>query len=367
MRDMRSRRQSYHIPPLLNHSMGLSVRHICLAPLARAVPTAFTERPCAPGVLTLEFVFAKRGLRTDEITRLARFLAQAAKDADLNITSVDWIDFKIGGPFLPLTVSVAMFLKAWIRRWRAKRPERSHARSESPDRFDDLEYLKRVRYSPESLKSPPVGPTTPLTPRIEFYDLPSSAAAREATRDNMDSSVRQKFSEGGGILNCTLEWKLKSCVNTDLEGVPSLGTFLTITGNAFSACATTCSEWIRRTWGEVGMSVLRATCEALEHGTSTSEHLDIRLNDPGDAVELADVVVRHMDFGDAVTVIQTLTWLAATFRPPRNDRLSSSSANLSWKDESLCISLQALREVEADRLTSCWHSLLGISVIVGGF
>lgn len=363
MRHMRNWHKSYRIPPLLNHSMGLSVRHICLAPLERVVPTALNKRVRGPGVLTLQVAFAKRELQIDETTRLARLLAQAAKDADVNITSIDWIDFEIVKPAIHVTVAVSILLRSWIRRWRAQRRERSRARSLNPDQFNDLKYLKRAKYSPES---PPVGLRTPPTSRTDF-NLPSSAAAQEATRENLNSMVRQQFSEVCDVLNCTLAWNLKSCVDADLEGVSSLNTFLTITGDAFSAYATTCSEWIRRTWGELGMSVLRATCEALEHGTSTSEHLDIHLNDPGDAVELADIVVRHMDVDDAVTVIQTLTWLAATFRPPRDDRLSSSSASLSWKDGSLCISLQALREVEADPLTSCWHSLLGSSVIVGGF
>lgn len=363
----RMRLEHRFIPSLFRRVQEDNARHICLAPVIKDVSSASPEPSHIKGVLHLQVTFANnRELHNNEITRLASLLADAAKRADLNITALDWHSFEPRVPRIRITVGILRIIKDWIRRWRLNRDLYGHTQERSRSRYrDESDYSERPR------KRLATRSEEPLYPTVGFIAGPrkssQSAKMREATLQNIDFMLRSCLQKENGTLNCTLNWNLRSCIEADLRGESTLGTFLTVTGDAFSAYATTCSEWIRRTWGDLGMSILQTTCEALVRGTRISEHLTLRLNDHGNAAGFADATIVYKDIEEAVVVVQTLTWLTATFRPPRGNSLHTSSANVVLDEGRLYISLETPVKVESDPATSCWQSLFGNTIITRGF
>ncbi|TLD09828.1 serine/threonine protein kinase, partial [Venturia nashicola] len=367
----RMRLQHHFIPPLITSVQEQNLRHICLAPLIKDVPLA-SPPTRARSILHLQIAFAdNRKLHTNETLRLAGLLSDAAKRADLNITSLDWVAFETNVTRIRITAGIHRILKLWIRDFRSRKRAHDYTKKQSHPRYrdesDDVERLpKRMRVSSPTTARYYLTPTESVlraSPRVS----PETALMREATSENIDFIVRLCSQQKGDTLICGLSWDLQSCMKTDLGGESTLGTFLTVTGDAFSAYATTCSEWVRRTWGDLGMSVLQTTCEALVHGTCESEHLLLRFNDHGDAVDFASAQIMYTDIEQAIDVVQTLTWLAATFRRPRGNSLHTSTASVALEEGSLYISLEPQVKVEGDLSTSCWHSLFGNTIITRGF
>jgi hypothetical protein len=158
-------RPRQNIPPLYNRNESLNARHICLAPILKSTIEQPRRVERAAGVLHLQVVFTKnRDLNEEETVRLCRALVQGAKDANLNITTLDWANFEPSPLDIGITVAIAVFLKAWIRRWRAKRMSlldqiRERIRGRSQERQGDGMSPKRPRLSsPMRPQSPPATP-----------------------------------------------------------------------------------------------------------------------------------------------------------------------------------------------------------------
>ena len=157
-------RPEHNLPPLFNRNESLNARHICLAPILKSAIEQQQRRvERAAGVLKLQVVFSKnRELDKDETTRLCRALVQGAKDANLNITALDWISFEPRPSHIEVTVAIAMLLKAWFRRWRARRSLQTPVREQSRGRSQEPQGEGR---SPKRLRlSSATGPRSPLTP-----------------------------------------------------------------------------------------------------------------------------------------------------------------------------------------------------------
>ena len=170
-------------------------------------------------------------------------------------------------------------------------------------------------------------------------------------------------------LHCYLAWELEACLSNDLEDNTGLGDFLTVTGTSTDAYATTCKAWIGQEWGETGLSVLEATCEALAHGSFYSDHLSITPRTYGPMSDKFSVCVRigFPDIGEIVIALQTMAWLAVTFRTPTREKLSCSSAVAKLVDKDIYVELRPLIAAESDLTSSCWHTLLGNSIVACGF
>jgi len=183
----------------------------------------------------------------------------------------------------------------------------------------------------------------------------------------LDRMLKCASPDKNAIYVCSLAWELKEFVALDLDGESALEDVLTITGEAFTAYATTCKDWVSSTWGDVGRMVLDATCEAITHGQFSSESVSIYLDGKTGAGERAEVSIKYTNFENLVDIIETFTWLAATFRPPIENCLSLSSAKAKLTDKGIDISLERL--VEADHVcsTCCWHRVLGNAIIAKGF
>jgi hypothetical protein len=180
---------------------------------------------------------------------------------------------------------------------------------------------------------------------------------------------RLKWASPGknAIYVCSLAWELKAFVALDLDGDCALEDVLTITGEEFTAFATTCRDWVRMTWGDVGKMVLDATCEAITHGQFSSESVSIYLDGNTGVDERAEVSIKYTNVEKLVAMIETFTWLAATFRPPIENCLSYSSAKARLTDKGIEISLERLVEADYVSSTCCWHRVLGDAIIAKGF
>ena len=115
----------HDVPPLHDRMETLNARHICLAPLVKTPHQTLPRPQLAKGALHLKVVFAKnRELNEKEITKLGTSLAFAAKNANLDIIDLDYVEFDCSPPKIRITVAVTIYLRSWIRRWREGRVSR---------------------------------------------------------------------------------------------------------------------------------------------------------------------------------------------------------------------------------------------------
>ena len=184
----------------------------------------------------------------------------------------------------------------------------------------------------------------------------------------LNDLLKQAPPSTNGVCVCYLKWNLKECIALDLYGECALGDVLTITGDAFAAFGTTCKDWVLKTWEHVGIKVLDATSEAIANeGEFLSEFVSISLNGETGIDECAEVTIMHTDIEVLVAVVETLTWLAATFRPSVENCISYSSAKATLTGKGIEISLERLTEAEDNLSTCCWHRVLGSAIIAKGF
>lgn len=202
----------------------------------------------------------------------------------------------------------------------------------------------------------------------EGIKLPEpKATERNIVPGVLESLIRRLASKNADTVKWTMPWQqIRACVDDDLDGSTTLEDFLTISGTPSAAYATTCGDWIQKTWSDLGMSVLAATRDMLLSGTFASKQLKMRLIETRGTEELL-VSAEYTDIGETVVVAETLAWIMATFRPPLGDCLAYSTLVASSTDETLRVSLKPLVKVKQNVPNSCWHPLVGNSVIAGGF
>jgi hypothetical protein len=143
----------HDVPPLFDRMETLNARHICLAPLVKTPPLTLPRPQLAKGALHLKVVFAKnRELNEKEITKLGTSLAFAAKNANLDIIDLEYVEFDCSPPKIRITVAVTIYLRCWIRRWREAKDSRrdkitNRVHIHERDRAEQEERpLKRPRY-----------------------------------------------------------------------------------------------------------------------------------------------------------------------------------------------------------------------------
>lgn len=154
----------HHIPPILNRFPGLNSTHICLAPLTKSTSLKSKRSEPPAGVLHLKVVFShNRGLSKQETTKLGETLARGVKATKLNIITLDWVRFEPSPLDIRLTITVTVFLKAWIRNWRIKRQSASN-RSRARPRDEDPEEVEEDRPPKRLCSSFPTTAQSPLTP-----------------------------------------------------------------------------------------------------------------------------------------------------------------------------------------------------------
>jgi hypothetical protein len=77
----------------------------------------------------------------------------------------------------------------------------------------------------------------------------------------VDSTVRRSYDEEAiGERSCHvfigITWQLQQCIRDELEGNPDLTSVLTISGNASHSWAVPCREYVKATWGGLGLRFL---------------------------------------------------------------------------------------------------------------
>lgn len=149
---MRRTHPSHKLPRLYNRNESQNSRHICLAPIVRSAAPESRRAERAAGVLHLQVVFSKnRQLSREETMLLGSSLASAAKSANPNITALDWVRFDPRPLDVRSTMTVVIWLKAWIRRWRRKQGKllcgqtQNLVRKRAQDDGDVVELSKRPR------------------------------------------------------------------------------------------------------------------------------------------------------------------------------------------------------------------------------
>lgn len=164
LHDRICRRLGSQSPRLLNRLPSSYNRHIRLRPLEpshelKAPPPAQANRSMSS--MRLQIDFAKEKLSREETTRLARYLAKAAKQEDLPITGLDMLEFAPkAGQHVQSMVGVTMLLQSAMIR----RSEKSRKRSQSVD-GSDSEPRKRQLRAIRHLTDP--GLTPPASSRDE--------------------------------------------------------------------------------------------------------------------------------------------------------------------------------------------------------
>lgn len=168
-----------------------------------------------------------------------------------------------------------------------------------------------------------------------------------------------------------VHWSLQSFIQDQYEDVPeSIGTVITLSGNADCAQAATCSEYVQANWPVHGTKVIDAIQTALESQEATSylESLDLNISIKLDTPYILVEVRGSKD--TIVEVVQTIGWMAAAFRTSSSEEVQYSELNFSlgpsgtFKDRfNMAFQTVPLREGE----DSCWYPLFINPVIAREF
>ncbi|MCJ1269118.1 hypothetical protein MMC22_009007 [Lobaria immixta] len=164
-----------------------------------------------------------------------------------------------------------------------------------------------------------------------------------------------------------IQWDLFKYCTEELQDSPTLAPVLTISGNAKTAYATSCNDYMNLWWPNTGRQTLQTLQEAIGHEIYETEwpcglgfSVDFR---PEDII----ITVSGYEGQIIIEIAQQLAWLSAVFRTPEYDKLTLSETILERIEGSeFRLFPLDLQEVD-DSESPCWHPLFTNGVIAHGF
>ncbi|KAF2141224.1 uncharacterized protein K452DRAFT_309014 [Aplosporella prunicola CBS 121167] len=175
-------------------------------------------------------------------------------------------------------------------------------------------------------------------------------------------------------IDLNVKWELPLFCEQEIDTPKNLSSTLTLSGTDQSAFASTCLEYSKWCWSDLGEGVLPLLERWLVGGqpSITSQICDrcrIFFVKAGDHPDKTSVDIRMSGLlKDLISITQQLAWLTATFRLPKNGQLLCSEARFSWNNFELegNIFMQPLEPANHGAHT-CWHSMFAGQVLAVGF
>lgn len=125
------------------------------------------------------------------------------------------------------------------------------------------------------------------------------------------SHLITKCLDSGKDVHFGVHWELEQFAAQYLGEDKDLANCLTVTGNGYTAHATSCQQYVNWRWGDVGEQVLHSISGLLRDGAVYTR--DFQLT--GSLAECqAKLFTRKSNV--AIPIVQTLAWLASVFRIP---------------------------------------------------
>ncbi|KAK3725215.1 hypothetical protein LTR37_000726 [Vermiconidia calcicola] len=155
------------------HANARNRRHIALAPLDHIQPVTPEQAVSRPkrareaATLDLQISFSKRTRLADhEVKQLATKMFEAAKSTDLDIISIDWMEFKPRKEVVQLqqTLRVLFYAIYYFTRWRQIVRRNKKRKAEGAIDDDQPRPTKRPAISTFFLEQPPNSYIEPLSP-----------------------------------------------------------------------------------------------------------------------------------------------------------------------------------------------------------
>lgn len=252
-----------------------------------------------------------------------------------------------------------------------------------------LKEKKSIRISPASTSRPsrvermaePGGATHTMTTHIEETVANSWAQMKDFNLERTATFV--------------MLWELDECIRQELSGNHELSPVLTITGDSKgNSWATSCQDYVKDTWGQLGERLLSSLQESLSKSNqfpccplssfninaasdvpSSEKTSLLTINRKGSSefsrgpIEISFKGTRQ----EVCVAAYFLSWVAATFRLPKADELTCSSAKfihnqfggVGGEGLTFTISLDDLFPLE-DGQGTCWKPLFPSTVMALG-
>lgn len=131
-------------------------------------------------------------------------------------------------------------------------------------------YTARIKTFPDN-GSVGTGPSL-HQPLVDRADAARESPERKLLLEEIEKAVRTScggFLEDSTTIEATfsLQWELRRCIREELDGDADLNPVLTISGNASHSWATSCEDYVRKTWGELGTELLKKLLTVLDMGS----------------------------------------------------------------------------------------------------
>jgi len=175
------------------------------------------------------------------------------------------------------------------------------------------------------------------------------------------SHLITKCLDSGKDVHFGVHWELEQFAAQYLGEDKDLANCLTVTGNGYTAYATSCQQYVNWRWGDVGEQVLHSISGLLRDGAVYTPDFQLTASL---AECQAKLFTRKSNV--AIPIVQTLAWLASVFRIPEFGLPRCSTLQLLSGNGILNITLGRMHPVQSDN-TTCWHSLLPNTTIAAGF
>ncbi|MCJ1426934.1 hypothetical protein MMC29_004837 [Sticta canariensis] len=182
-----------------------------------------------------------------------------------------------------------------------------------------------------------------------------------------------------GIQQATfqIQWELLKYCEAELQGRPLLAPVLTISGNAKTAYATSCDEYMNQFWPNTGLQTLQTLDAALEAAIGCEVYdrvwpcglrFSVDFSARNKRIKDEDIIITVSGLkSQLIEIAQQLAWLSAVFRIPTYGKLALSDTILERKEGAkFNLFPLDLQEVD-DREPPCWHPLLTNGLIAQGF
>jgi hypothetical protein len=206
------------------------------------------------------------------------------------------------------------------------------------------------------------------TPRSDPYETSATDYC-----EVIAALVKETY-RSGKPFSFSIQWEVRRFVEEQLNGDCGLLDVLTVTGDACTAYAATCEQYVRWKWGHIGIDVLELVskpqearvCDRITTDSHSSSGLNVSFR-VSPSVEKCCATVSAPNLPTAISIVQTMVWLGSVFRLPPSGPPQQSRLRFFQVNDGFTIDLGDFEAADGSTSTTCWHPLLPNTTIAYGF
>ena len=185
----------------------------------------------------------------------------------------------------------------------------------------------------------------------------------------VDEALRRRISSKPEIIGLEINWDLAHFMKSQYVGNDKamLGSVITLTGSTLCAQATTCSDYVQKTWPRHGPKVIslleRAIYDSENTAKCTEPHIIVSFTHGS-----CHLTVYPQQKQTVTEVFQQVIWMAAALRVAEADNVQYSNFHLVWDNVNATDFYAAFETSDLpEGEQSCWVPLFANPVIAQGF